>query len=314
MLKPLKTKVVHSIMAKAEIINIEGKKVKLSNPEKLLWPEAGIRKIDYLARMIELAPYIIPHASNRLLTTIRYPDGIHGESFFSKNLPDYAPEWITRSVWNDTEYALLDSVPTLAWFVNMAALEFHTSFNTSESVEYPTYLVFDLDPSEGQQFDDVVEVALLVKEVLDSLAITSYIKTSGATGMQIYIPTGGKYDYNDSRRINEFFGSYFAQKYPRKITIERMVNKRGTKLYFDYLQMWQGKTITMVYSPRAKEKATVSMPVTWDEVKKGIKPEDFTLNNALARLKNMGDLFKSLLAVNTPEKSLNDVFQRVLAE
>lgn len=301
-------------MSKTEVINIEGKKIKLSNPEKLLWPEAGIRKIDYLARMIELAPYIIPHAKNRLLTTIRYPDGIHGESFFSKNLPEYAPKWISRDVWNDTEYALLDSVSTLAWFVNMAALEFHTSFNTSDRDEYPTCLVFDLDPSEGQTFDDVIEVSLLVKEILDSLAITSYIKTSGASGMQIYIPTGGKYHYNDARKVNEFFGSYFARKYPNKITIERMVNKRGTRLYFDYLQMWQGKTITMVYSPRAKEKATVSMPVTWNEVKSGIKPEDFTLNNAMDRLKKVGDLFEPLLSVKTPEKSLDDVFRKVLAE
>ena len=97
----------------SEIINIEDKKVKLSNPEKLLWPEEGIRKIDYLTRMIELAPYLLPHSENRLLTTIRYPDGIHGGSFFSKNLPDYAPGWISRTTWNNTEYAILDSIPTL---------------------------------------------------------------------------------------------------------------------------------------------------------------------------------------------------------
>jgi len=295
-----------------ETITIEGKKLKISNPEKLLWPEAGIRKIDYLARMIELSPYIIPHAQNRLLTTIRYPHGIHGESFFSKNLPDYAPEWINTYEWNDTQYAILDSVPTLAWFVNMAALEFHTSFNTYQNLDCPTSLVFDLDPSEGQKFEDVAEVALLIKEVLDSLAITCYIKTSGATGMQIYIPTGGKYDYETARKVNEFFGSYFAQKYPKKITIERMVEKRGHKLYFDYLQMWQGKTITMVYSPRAREKATISMPVTWDEVKKGITPEDYTLNNALERLKSTGDLFEPLLKAKEPEKSLDEVVKRIL--
>ncbi|NMA67376.1 MAG: DNA polymerase domain-containing protein [Clostridiaceae bacterium] len=293
-------------------MNIEGKKVKLSNPEKLLWPEVGIRKIDYLARMIELSPYLLPHAENRLLTTIRFPDGIHGESFFSKNLPDYAPEWIKREEWNDTEYAILDSLPTLAWFVNMAALEFHTSFNTYSKEDYPTSIVFDLDPSQGQSFDEVIEVALLIKEVLDSLSITGYIKTSGASGMQLYIPTAGKYDYTVARKINEFFGSYFAQKYPKKITIERKVDKRGRKLYFDYLQMWQGKTITMVYSPRAKEKATVSMPVTWSEIENGINPEDFTLNNALERLKKIGDLFEPLLNAKEPEKSLDEVVKHIL--
>lgn len=301
-------------MTKTETVVIEGKKLKLSNPEKPLWPEAGIRKIEYLARMIELSPYLLPHAKNRLLTTIRYPHGIHGESFFAKNLPDYAPEWINRHTWNGIEYALLDSVPTLTWFVNMAALEFHTSFNTYDREDYPTSIVFDLDPSQGQTFEDVAEVALLVKETLDSLSITSYIKTSGATGMQLYIPTGGKYDYDKARKINEFFGQYFAQKYPKKITIERLVDKRGTKLYFDYLQMWQGKTITMVYSPRTNENAAISMPVTWKEVKKGIKPSDFTLNNALDRLKAKGDLFSPLLTAKGPEKSLEDVAKQILSQ
>lgn len=299
-------------MAKTETVVIEGNKVKLSNPEKLLWPEVGIRKIDYLARMIELSPYILPHAQNRLLTTIRYPDGIQGESFFSKNLPDYAPDWIKKQAWNDIEYAVLDSVSTLAWFVNMAALEFHTSFNAYNNEDYPISIVFDLDPSEGQVFEDVAEAALLVKEILDSLAITSYIKTSGATGMQIYIPTGSKYDYEAARKINEFFGSYFAQKYPQKFTLERIIDKRGTKLYFDYLQMWQGKTITMVYSPRANENACISMPVTWEEVKRGIKPADFTLNNALERLKETGDLFKPLLTAREPEKSLEAVAEKII--
>ncbi len=299
-------------MTKAETVVIEGKKLKLSNPEKLLWPEAGIRKIDYLARMIELSPYLLPHAENRLLTTIRYPHGIHGESFFAKNLPDYAPKWMSKHAWNDIEYALLDSVPTLAWFVNLAALEFHTSFNTYKKEDNPTSIVFDLDPSQGQHFEDVIEVALLIKETLDSLAITGYIKTSGATGMQLYIPTGGKYDYETARKINEFFGHYFAQKYPQKITVERLVEKRGTKLYFDFLQMWQGKTITMVYSPRAREKATISMPVTWDEVKKGITPDNFTLNNAIDRLNKTGDLFLPLLTAKAPEKSLDDVLAQIL--
>ena len=117
-------------MPDAEVIMIEGKKIRFSNPEKLLWPKAGIRKIDYLARMIELAPYILPHSKDRLLTSIRYPDGAGGKSFFQKNTPEYAPEWVKTHTWNDTDYILLDSLPTLAWLVNLAALEFHTSFNT----------------------------------------------------------------------------------------------------------------------------------------------------------------------------------------
>jgi bifunctional non-homologous end joining protein LigD len=295
-------------MPDAEVIMIEGKKIRFSNPEKLLWPKAGIRKIDYLARMIELAPYILPHSKDRLLTSIRYPDGAGGKSFFQKNTPEYAPEWVKTHTWNDTDYILLDSLPTLAWLVNLAALEFHTSFNTWQRENHPTSLVFDLDPSEGQRFEDAAEAALLIKETLDSLSVRGYAKTSGATGLQIYIPTGGRYDYNEARRINEFFGRYFSQKYPRKITIERMVEKRGQRLYFDYLQMWQGKTIAMVYTPRATDHASVSMPVGWDELEKGARPEDFTLDNALERLKKKGDLFAPLLE-NPVQESLDSILE-----
>lgn len=288
-------------MADAEIITIEGKKLKFSNPEKPLWPKAGIRKIDYLARMMELAPYILPHSRDRLLTAIRYPHGVGGKSFFQKNAPEHTPEWVNTHLWNGVAYILLDSLPTLAWLVNLAVLEFHTSFNTWQRENHPTAIVFDLDPSEGQRFEDVAEVALLVKETLDSLSITSYIKTSGATGLQIYIPVGGRYDYEEARQINAFFGEYFSQKYSQKITIERMIEKRGAKVYFDYLQMWQGKTIAMVYTPRATETANVSMPIQWDELKRGIRPEDFTLNNAFERLKKKGDLFAPLLEDSAQE-------------
>mgnify|MGYP000883679211 FL=1 len=295
-------------MPDAEIIMIEGKKIRFSNPEKLLWPKAGIRKIDYLARMLELAPYILPHSKDRLLTSIRYPHGAGDESFFQKNAPEYAPEWVKTHTWNDTDYILLDSLPTLAWLVNLAALEFHTSFNTWQRENHPTSLVFDLDPSEGQRFEEAAEVALLVKETLDSLSVKGYVKTSGATGLQIYIPTGGRYDYNEARRINEFFGRYFSQKYPGKITIERMVEKRGARLYFDYLQMWQGKTIAMVYTPRATDHASISMPIGWDELEKSIRPEDFTLNNALERIKKKGDLFAPLLE-NPVQESLDSILK-----
>jgi bifunctional non-homologous end joining protein LigD len=297
-------------MDKYEYVMIEDKRIKFSNLEKLLWPEAGIRKIDYLARMIELAPYLLPHTRDRLLTSIRFPDGIHGESFYQKNAPNYMPEWIHTYSWNEVSYIILDSLPALAWLVNLAALEFHTSFNTWRAEDRPTSIVFDLDPSNGQGFEDVVEVALLIRETLDSLGIGGYVKTSGATGLQIYIPVGSRYDYNTARRINEFFARYFAARHPDRITIERSVEKRGTKLYFDYLQMWQGKSIASVYSPRANAFAGVSMPVEWEELKAGIRPEDFNLNNALLRIKKKGELFAPLLD-ESRQQSLDAVLLHV---
>lgn len=270
-------------------------KVRITNPEKVLFPDLGLRKIDYIGKLIELGPYILPHAKDRLLTTIRHPDGTGGKSFFQKNIPKYAPEWIEKTEWNEIQYILLNSMATLVWLANQAALEFHTSFNLFQKENKPTDLVFDLDPSEGQSFDEVSEVALCIHETLKGLNIKSWAKTSGATGIQIYIPVGQRYDYDTARSINEFFGIYFSQRYPERITLERMVNKRAKKLYFDYLQMWNGKTITMVYSPRATPKATVSMPVTWEEIEAGITPEDFHLLNAKERLEQKGDLFKPLL-------------------
>ncbi|HHT66478.1 MAG TPA: DNA polymerase domain-containing protein [Clostridiales bacterium] len=275
-------------------VNVDGYPVHITNPDKLMWPKMGIRKIDYITKLVELAPYILPHARNRLLTVVRYPDGVDGTSFFQKNTPDYAPDWLETSEWNKNHYTLLNTLAALVWLGNQAVLEFHTGFNRIQKQNNPTDLVFDLDPSEGQHFDDVAETALLIHETLMDLNIRSWIKTSGATGLQLYIPVGSRYDYDTARTINEFFGRYFSQRYPDIITIERRIKNRGSRLYFDYLQMWAGKTITMVYSPRAATNALISMPVTWEEVQNGIHPQDFHLLNAGTRLKEKGDLFQEL--------------------
>ena len=278
-----------------DILKIDGYDVNITNPKKILWPELEIRKIDYISGLIRLAPYILPYSSNRLLTTIRYPDGVEGKFFYQKSTPRYAPSWVETHTWKDTPYMLCNSLPTLVWLGNQAALELHTSFNRHMDEEHPTHLVIDLDPSRGQAFEDVVEASLLIHETLLQLGVESWVKTSGATGLQIYLPIGEKYNYTTARKINEFFGKYFSQKYPRLFTVERIVHKRGKKLYFDYLQMWHGKTITAPYSPRATRLATVSTPVEWKELRKGITPEDFTLLNIMNRLKKKGDLFKEMI-------------------
>lgn len=288
-------------------LEIEGRQIDVSNPEKLLWPEAGISKAAYISSMMELAPYILPYARGRLLTTIRYPDGIHGESFFQKSCPEYAPEWVKTALYGDIRYIVPDSLPTLIWLATQAALEFHVTFNTIDREDYPTYLVFDLDPSKGQTFDEVIEVGLRIHETLEALSIKSFAKTSGATGLQVYIPVNGRYDYDRARLINEFFGRYFSQKYPRLITIERMVRNRGKKLYFDYLQMWYGKTIAAAYCPRAVEKASISMPVDWSDLT-GIKPGDFTLLNATSLLAGSGDRFRGLFEV---DQSLDSILEMI---
>lgn len=275
-------------------IKVDEQEIKITNPQKVLWPELGIRKIDYLKVLIELSPYLLPHSTDYMLMLLRFPNGIDQKAFYQKKAAAHTPEWIDTIKKDGDNYINLNSRKTLVWLGNSAALEFHVGFNKINE-DLISALVFDLDPSEGQTFDQVVEVALKIHEVLKSLSVNSLIKTSGATGLQIFIPTGNKYTYEQGRNINTFFANYFAGKFPNLITIERSVKKRGKLLYFDYLQMWRGKNMICVYSPRAVKSAAVSTPVTWEELDKGIKPGDFNILNIMKRLKAKGDLFKELL-------------------
>ncbi len=280
------------------ILRYEDKEIKVSHPDKYLWPELEITKIDYIHHLIQLAPFLLNHTTHRLLTVIRYPNGVHENSFFQKHLPAYSPKWVDSIESKGEKYIILNTLPSLAWLGNQSALEFHTTFNPIQKPNHPAALVFDLDPSEGQNFQEVAHGALLIKETLESLHITSFPKTSGATGIQVYIPVNHQYTYEEARNINQFFASYFISKFPAYFTMERMVRKRGKKIYFDYLQMWPNKTIISPYSPRAVKTAAVSTPITWDELEQGCHPHDFTLLNIHDRLKKTGDLFEML---NTPE-------------
>lgn len=280
------------------ILNVDGNEIKITNPEKLIWPNLGIRKVDYVKHLIELAPYIIPYTEDRLLTTIRYPDGIEGKSFYQKQIPDYAPKWIDTILYKGNEYINLNNRATLIWLANQAALEFHVAFDKYTNSNYPTSIVFDLDPSKEQSFEEVINIAKKIHSTLTELDIQSFIKTSGATGAQIFIPIHNNYDYNTARDISLFFAQYFCEKHPNLLTIERLKKNRGNKLYFDYLQMWHGKTIIAPYSPRATKNATISTPITWKELDKKISPSDFNIISFSKRLKNQGDIFSPINNIN----------------
>jgi len=261
----------------------------------LLFPDAGITKLDYVKKLHELAPFLLTYTKDRNITTIHYPDGVDGKSYYQKNIPAHAPDYISHRVIDGIDYIIIDTVESLLWMGNMAALELHIPFNPISSPDNPDALVFDLDPAEGRPFSQSAEAAIIIRHTLDSLGIKSYCKTSGATGLQISIPLGRKLGYNHARELNLFFARFFTSKYPKVFTIERKVKDRGKLLYFDYLQMWKGKTIISPYSPRAVRTANVSAPVLWEEVEKGLKPEDFTLLNIMTRLKQKGDIYKPVL-------------------
>jgi bifunctional non-homologous end joining protein LigD len=275
-------------------LKIENKIIDLKNPDKPLWPEANVTKRDYVETMTILAPFLIKYSKNRMLTSIRYPHGIGEKSFYQKEKPQNTPDWVKIINFNDKNYIDLNSAATLIWLCTQAALELHTSFNIHDKPDHPSYLVFDLDPDDGQSFDAVVEIADSVHETLKSLSITDFVKTSGATGLQIFIPTAARYDYNTARKLNEFFAEYFAQKLSSKVTIERMKKNRAGKLYFDWQQMWYGKTMIAPYSARAVRSAAVSTPLEWQELN-GARPEMYTLKNIAARLEQKGDLLEPSL-------------------
>lgn len=288
----------------------EKRTVQLSNPDKMLFQEAGITKLDYVKSLHALSPYLLFYTRNRNLTTIHYPDGVGEKSYYQKNIPAHAPEFITRRVLDGIEYVVMDSPETLLWMGNMAALEFHVPFNTLDAPDHPDALIFDLDPSEGQTFSQVAEAALIIHENLKELGINSLCKTSGATGIQIAIPLGRKLRYEDARELNKLFGQYFADKYPKIFTIERKVDARGNKLYFDYLQMWKGKTIISPYSPRATKTANVSAPLLWEELEKGVLPQNFTLKTIHKRLEEKGDIYRDVVTADM-EPGLQDFINRL---
>lgn len=222
----------------------------------------------------------------------RYPNGIGGEKVEERSIHGKAPDWIPSTVYHDKHRILLEDTAALIWFAaNREALEIHAPFDRYQHKDYPTELVFDLDPTDTTDFSLVLSVAIELKRTLDSLGLMSFAKTSGATGLQIYVPIEDKYTFEETRRINKFIAEYMLQKMPGKLTVDRVVERRGKKLYFDYLQLWRGRTMAVPYTVRARPLATVSAPVTWEEVEKGFEPADFTVANMVSRIQSKGDIF-----------------------
>ncbi|WP_020618776.1 non-homologous end-joining DNA ligase [Paenibacillus daejeonensis] len=272
-------------------LTIDGCELDITNPDKLLWPEDGITKLVYLQRLGELAPYLIKHCRGRYLTTIRYPNGIDGKSFYQKNCPQPQPPFVQLAEQSGIHYVHLDSLPTLLWLGNLAALEFHASFDRINEPLVPTEWVLDLDPSQDEE-PRIMEAAMRVGDVLHSLGIRSIPKTSGATGVQITVPLQRDLSFDELRHIGLFIGEYLTSTYPDLFTIERLKKNRGKLIYVDYLQHYQGKTLSAPYTPRARPGAPVSTPLTWDEVRRSPHPTEFNLLTIGKRLSQMGDLME----------------------
>jgi bifunctional non-homologous end joining protein LigD len=291
-----------------EEIVVEGRRIEITHSDKIIWEDQNIKKMDYIHYLLDVSPYLIQHAKERLLMVWIYPHGINGKKIEKRSVAKTAPEWVSSTFYKEKERMLLNDRATLVWAANYGAIEFHVPFDRHDKPDYPMEMVFDLDPPDNDSFNLVLEVSIRLKQLLESLGLTSVPRTSGSSGMQIFVPIQPDYTFEETRKINAFVANYFAEQMPQQVTLERVVSKRGNKLYFDYLQLWRGRTMPAVYSARAKTEATVATPITWAEVEAGIKPTDFTILNMKKRIQEKGDLFK-LVTTEKHNQSLDDILK-----
>jgi bifunctional non-homologous end joining protein LigD len=277
-------------------------KVEFTNLDKIFWPEDGYTKGDLIEYYDKISPYLTPHLLDRPLVFERFPNGIHGESFYQKDAPDYTPQWIrTQEIYSaDVDryirYFIGAEREQLLYIANTGNIQQNPWMSRVQHLDHPDYLVFDLDPVEAP-FSTVQTVALVLKETLDELSLRSYPKTSGATGIHVHLPVlENTFTYEDVRIFAQAIASIVVERVPESATIERVVRKRKAHhVYIDYLQNIRGKTVASVYSPRPRPRAPVSTPLKWEELKQPIDPAEFTIKTIFKRLDKLGDLFEKAL-------------------
>jgi bifunctional non-homologous end joining protein LigD len=283
----------------------KGRRVlKLSNLDKPFWPEEGITKGDLLAYYRDIAPVLLPHLKDRPFTMKRYPNGWKGDFFFQKDAPKHMPSWIKTRVFRSTSresrqkrtirYPLVNDELALLWMVNMACIDMNAWYSRVDKPARPDFVLFDLDPSEDVGFPEVIEVALLLKQALEGLGLESFPKTSGADGIHVLVPIARRHTYGDTREFSEIVARALARTHRGLVTTEWSKSKRRGVL-IDSNQNGEGKTIASAYSVRPRAGAPVSTPLRWDEVDEGLDPSDFTMEVALARVEQHGDLFEGVL-------------------
>ncbi|HEX8050464.1 MAG TPA: non-homologous end-joining DNA ligase [Solirubrobacterales bacterium] len=296
-------------MGETRRVEVEGKELRLSNLDKVLYPKTGFTKgemVDYYAKV---APAIIPHLSGRAVTLRRFPEGVDDldAAFFEKRCPKHRPKWVKTAKVEAgpragvIEFCVCDSLPTLVWMAQLAAIELHPSLSKSRAPKRPTALVFDLDPGPPADVVDCSRVALRLREVLTQLDLECFVKTSGSKGMQLYVPLNTKTSYEQTRPFGQALGQLVAKQDPENV-LAKMGKKtdRSGKVLIDWYQNNERKTTIAVYSLRARDRPTCSTPVTWEEVEKAADSGDgsrlvFETTDVLERIEEHGDLFAPVL-------------------
>ncbi len=266
--------------------------VPFTRLDKVFWPEEGYTKDDLVDYYRAVSPWLLPYLDDRPVVLDRYPDGIYGKNFYQKHAPDFAPDWIrTETIWaeggaSEIEYFLADDQETLLYLANLGAIPLHVWSSRFETLQAPDWSILDLDAKEAP-FAYVVEVAQAIHRLCESIELPCFAKTSGATGLHVLIPLGGKCTYAQSRQLAEVLARVVATELEEVCTIARAVAKREGRVYLDYLQNGYGKLLVAPLSVRARPGATVSTPLRWDEVTAGLDPRDFTIKSVPDRLEQL---------------------------
>jgi bifunctional non-homologous end joining protein LigD len=288
-----------------QLVEVDGRQLKVSNLDKVLYPDAGFTKAEVISYYVRVAPAMVPHVGDRGVTLRRYPNGVDEQSFFEKRCASHRPSWIgvfdgpgDRS--GTIGYCALDSTAALAWAANMAALEIHAPMARGKDIESPTMCVFDLDPGPRTGMRECAEVALDIRGVLDNLAgLACWPKTSGSKGLQVYVPLNTKHTHEHCSEFAQAVAQVLEKHHPRSVTSTMAKSARPGKVFIDWSQNSRHKTTVAVYSLRAKPRPTVSTPVTWDEVEAAADDGalSFEAADVIARLDEHGDLFAPTLEV-----------------
>src|SRR5580704_14577105 len=312
-------------MSAPTIVEVEGRKLKLTNLDKVLYPAAGFTKGQVVDFYVRIAPVLVPHLAGRALTMKRYPEGVDHEYFFEKNAPMHRPEWVkTAPVWSESNlrtinFLLANDLPTLVWIANLASIELHPSLSRATDITLPTMIVFDLDPGPPANIVQCAQVGLWVHEIFDHFGLKSFPKTSGSKGLQIYIPLNTKTSYEQTKSFAHAIARLLEQEHPELVVSDMKKAVRTNKVFVDWSQNDEHKTTISVYSLRAREHPTVSTPVTWDEVEQALKKKDaarlvFEAKDVLARVEKMGDLFEPVLALKQTLPDLKKLAAAAVAE
>ena len=284
-----------------QVIRVGSRKVTLTNQDKVYWPDEGITKGELVTYYDRMGKWILPYLKDRPQSLKRNPNGIRDAGFFQKNAGGDAPSWVSSiKIHSDSsarmiDYILCNDKATLLYLANLGCIELNPWFSRVKKLEHPDYMVLDIDPADHTPFDQVVDAALAVKQVLDEAGAPSWCKTSGASGLHVYVPLAAKYSYDQAAPFAELVAQKAAELLPGTATTIRNLQKRGNRIYLDHLQNRYGQTLACAYSARPKPGATVSTPLKWSEVKHGLDKSRFTIHTVPGRVEKLGDLFSGVL-------------------